>query len=506
MNLSDATATMLWVVVFIVVTPIVVIGSGELEGRLRYRDSRLVPVISTLRLWVLPLVATWLVVGAILGFTSIIVRLIGSAALVAIGADLIALVRVLVQTLESRAASGARRQIPKLLLAVPQLLVILVVAWVLVAGIWDFDLSALFAALGVTSLIISVALQDTLSSMASGFLLMLDRPFQPGDWIDAEGIEGRVVDVNWRSTRIETRNLDVVVVPNGTLAGANITNYDEPAGLHRVVVGLQVAFVNPPTLAKDMILDAARSVPGVLVDPAPVVHVTQVDDPLMEYDVHMWIDDYTINKRVQSDFRSLIWYMSHRHDVPLPSPAYDLYNYDGIEASEASTTGRAEVRRRLGISDLFDALGDEDLDRLSALSTADRFKAGEFVASIPGDDPSLYTMWVGNAHLEIVKRDGSTHTIATLAPGDVFGLVHPPSDGSYVPRIIADTDCEVVSTDFTAAGPIIAQNSALVDALNQLTTTRTRRIARLMDPAVALVEGDGGQQDLGEVLDQGDGS
>ena len=505
MSITDFDVTMVWAVVFIVVTPLVVIGSGELEGRLRYRDSALTPVVSTLRLWVLPLVATWLVAGAILGFDSVIARLIGSGALVAIGADLIALVRVFIDVLQSRAASGARRQVPRLLLAVPRLLVILVVAWVLVAGVWDVDLSSLLTTLGVTSLIVSVALQDTISGIASGLLLMLDRPFQTGDWISAEGIEGKVVDVNWRSTRIQNRDLDIVVVPNGALAGATITNYDEPARLHRIVVDLQVAFTNPPTLAKDMILDAARSVPGVLNEPAPIVRVTQVDDPLMGYAIHMWVDDFSIAPRVESDFRSLVWYMSHRHDVPLPSPAYDLYNYDGLVASASGAPDRAEIRRRLQVSSLFDALSDDELDRLSAMSTAERFEADEFVSGTQDGDPVLYTLWTGTARLEAVMRDGSIHTIATLAPGDIFGLVQPTEDGESVPRVVADTDCEVVSTDLSAAGPLIARNLSLVDALNQITATRTRRLERLTSVSshptksdASPVESDDSDEDAGE--------
>ena len=486
MTFSDVELTMIWAIAFIIVTPLVVIGSGELEGRLRYRDSPLVPVVTILRLWVLPLVATWLVAAAILGFDSVLVRVIASAALIAVGADLVALVRVFIAGVQSHAASGARRQIPNLLLAVPRLLVILAIAWILVAGVWDFDLSSLMAALGVTSLIISVALQDTLSGIASGFLLMLDRPFQPGDWIHAEDIEGTVVDTNWRSTRIQNRNLDIVVVPNGTLAGAKITNFDEPARLHRVVVDLQVAFVNPPTLAKDMILDAAGSVPGVLVDPPPTVYVTQVDDPLMGYQVRMWVDDYAIAPRVASDFRSLVWYMSHRHEVPLPSPAYDLYNYDGVEASLAGLPERAEVRRRLRTSSLFDALDDHDLDRLSAMSKPDRFEADESVASIDAGESVLYTLWTGAAHLEAVRPDGSRHTVLKLTPGDVFGLVQPADDGAFVPRVVADTDCEVVGIDLAAAGPLIARNPELVEALNQIVSTRTRRVESLVSDRIDL--------------------
>jgi small-conductance mechanosensitive channel/CRP-like cAMP-binding protein len=496
MTLSEIDLTMIWAIVFIVITPLVVIGSGELEGRLRYRDSPFVPVLSTLRLWVLPLVAIWLVTAAILGFDSIIVRVIGSAALIAAGADLVSLVRVVIAGIQIRAASGARRQIPKLLLAVPRLLVILAIAWILVAGVWDVDLTSLMAALGVTSLIISVALQDTLSGIAAGFLLMLDHPFQPGDWIHAEDVEGIVVDINWRSTRIRNRDLDIVVVPNGALAGATITNFDEPERLHRVVVDLQVAFVNPPTLAKDMILDAARSVAGVLVEPPPSVYVTQVDDPLMGYQARMWVDDYAIAPRVKSDFRSLVWYMSHRHEVPLPSPAFDLYNYDGVEASVAGLPDRAEIRRRLQTSNLFDSLDEDDLDRLSAMSKPDRFAAGESVGSVGTGKSVLYTLWTGTALLEAVRPDGSRHTILKLTPGDVFGLVQPADDGTFVPHVVADTDCEVVGIDLSIAGPLIAGNPGLVEALNQIVSTRTRRIERSVSDRMDIPELDASPSEM----------
>jgi CRP-like cAMP-binding protein len=92
----------------------------------------------------------------------------------------------------------------------------------------------------------------------------------------------------------------------------------------------------------------------------------------------------------------------------------------------------------------------------------------------------LYTLWTGDARLEIVMEDGSSHTIATLASGDVFGLVQPPENQSFLPRVVAETDCEVVGIDLDAAGPVIARNQAVVDALNQITTSRTRRIERAL--------------------------
>ena len=188
--------------------------------------------------------------------------------------------RVLVARLAGRPRSDGRGPVPQLLLAVPRIVTLLVVAWVLLSSIWGVDLSAALTALGVTSLVVSFALQDTLSGLASGFLLLSDQPFQPGEWIQTGEDEGVVVDINWRTTRIRTRNGDLLIVPNSTLAKANILNHTAPAPLHRVVVPVQVAFSNPPTLAKQMLLAAAEGTAGVLDDPPPKVRVVVADDPM----------------------------------------------------------------------------------------------------------------------------------------------------------------------------------------------------------------------------------
>jgi len=486
MMIIAAIGTIAWTAAFVIIAPLVIIGAGELEGRLTYRDSPFVPAVSILRTWVLPLLAILVVGGGFLGFDSLVVRLIGTALVIAVTADLIVMLAVFVRMLKARGAEDARKQVPRLLLALPRILLILFAAWILLTGVWSVNLSSLFATLGVSTLIVSVALQDTLSGIASGFLLMLDRPFQPGDWINAESIEGRVVDTNWRSTRIQNRNGDLIVVPNGQLAGATITNYDEPEQLHRIVIPVQVAFVNPPTVAKSMLLDAARATPGVLSDPGPTILVVQVDDPLMGYEAHLWVDDYALVPRVSSDFRSLVWYMSERQGVPLPSPAFDLYTYDGLQVAEAAEPDPIEVRRRLMKSPLLAQLGEADMDHLSSAARPARFAEGEAIVTAGRDQSSLFVLWSGRARLEAVDDGGISHDIADLGPGDVCGVVTDSPDRPVLPRTIAVTDCEVTVISLDESGSIISKNPDLADALNQIANRRSRRIERLITDLAAV--------------------
>ena len=481
----------LWALVIVVVLPVVIIAAGEVEERLRQRDSLLTRAATIIRKWTVPLAALWALTRGLfdLSAANIIVRLIATTLLLSAVAVVLGILRLVIESWRTRPRDGRRRGVPQLLLALPRVGVIIVAGWVLLNNVWGVDLSAALTALGVTSLVISFALQDTLSGLASGLLLLSDAPFQPGDWIKVGDLEGRVVDINWRSSRIETRNRDLVVVPNAHLAGSVVTNFDEPSRVHRVVVPVQVAFSNPPTLAKEMLLDAALSTPGVLDDPPPTARVVQIDDPLMGYEVDLWIDDFRLAPRVASDFGSLVWYQSHRHDVPLPSPAFDLYVYDGVRTGEEARPSRAEIRRRLRRSPLFDSLGEDDLERLAASARTARFQRDEVIIDASVANRDLFVLWQGAAAITVTKPDGDRVEIAQLPEGEVFGLLGRSDRWPYPLTVSAISDCELVVMAEQVAGEVTSRDLALSAALNQLVETRRRRVDRVMEQISQEIEG-----------------
>ncbi|MEO1061433.1 MAG: mechanosensitive ion channel family protein [Actinomycetota bacterium] len=483
--------TVLVAFVLVVLFPLFVIGAGELDEQLRQRQSSLRPALSTIRTWALPLAAAWLLLVALFDADreNLFIRIVLTGIVVSIAAAALSLWRVLVQRYRARPRPAGETGLPQLVLLLPRLAIALTAAIVIVGTVWDVDLSSAAAAFGVGSLVVSFALQDTLSGLASGVLLLTDQPFRPGDWIKADDIEGRVVDINWRSSRIQDRNGDLRIVPNATLAGASITNFDQPTSLHRVVVPVQVAYVNPPTLAKEMLLDAARSTRGVLADPAPNIVVVGIDDPLMSYEAHLWIDDFAIAPRVSSDFGSLVWYMSERHEVPLPSPAYDLYVYDGVAAGQGGRVDRAELRRRLRCSPLLDRLGEDEVDRLAVGSRAARYAAGEVIWTAGLGPRDLYLLQQGAARLTIDDPVGGTVDVNDLAAGELFGLVVPSPQWTQPPRIVALEDCEVIVVDAETATAAASRHPELADALNRLSSTRTRRIDRLVQLRLRATQG-----------------
>jgi small-conductance mechanosensitive channel len=147
------------------------------------------------------------------------------------------------------------------------------------------SLAPMLTALGVGSLAVALALQDTLTNFFSGISLVTDKPVRPGDFVRLEGMgsEGYVETLGWRSTHL--RNLDdgVVVIPNATLAKAVITNFGttNPRLLLRVKV--DVALDEDVNRVEVVLVDEAKAceaVSGVRVDPAPAVRFVPGVGPL----------------------------------------------------------------------------------------------------------------------------------------------------------------------------------------------------------------------------------
>jgi small-conductance mechanosensitive channel len=487
MTTSFGASNVLVAAIVIVVLPALIIGVGELEERLRQRDSSLRPSVAIVRVWVVPLAAVWLLVSALFEVDSgrFSVRLLGSALLFAIAAALLSAFRVVADRIVNRPRRTDRRSVPRLLLAVPRLAIILVTAWWLIAGVWGVDLSAALTALGVTSLVVSFALQDTLGGIASGFTLLADQPFSPGDWVKSGEVEGRVIDVNWRSTRVENRDGDLVVIPNGQLSKATIVNYDQPSRFHRVMVPVQIERSAPPTAAKAMLLEAARSTTGVVADPPPVVFVTNIADPVVDYQAFMWVDDFAIVPRVRADFASLVWYLSYRHDVPLPNPAQDLYLFDGVQSAIASQVAPADVRRALLDAPLLAEAPDEVLDRLAAASSIATYQAGEIIVR-SGEEHDVFVLADGRAGL--VMRGAGTTELDVLdhGSGEVLGVLGNLEGIDRDVVVVARGDCRVVRIPADAASAAFASAPGLAAAFEQLGVSRRRRCDRALRRAQRL--------------------
>lgn len=145
----------------------------------------------------------------------------------------------------------------------------------LVSDALGVSLAPALTALGVGSLAVALALQDTLSNFFSGVYLVVDKPVRPGDFIRVDpGFEGYVATIGWRSTHLRTMNNNLVIIPNAALSKAIITNYSLPTTEVASSVRVDVPFDVDLDRVEAALAEEARSgldLPGMAKKPAPSV-------------------------------------------------------------------------------------------------------------------------------------------------------------------------------------------------------------------------------------------
>jgi small-conductance mechanosensitive channel len=165
---------------------------------------------------------------------------------------------------------------------------------IMLLSLYNINVNALIAALGVGGLALSLAAQDTLSNVISGIMIMLDQPFRVGDRIEIQGLGtwGDVVDIGLRSTRIRTRDNRLVIVPNNTISTDQVVNYTYPDPQYRIQIEIGIGYGQDIERVRQVLVDTVRQVDGVL--PHKPVDALYVDmgESAMIFRVRWWIHSY----------------------------------------------------------------------------------------------------------------------------------------------------------------------------------------------------------------------
>ncbi len=159
------------------------------------------------------------------------------------------------------------------------------------------ELLGILASLAVFSLIIGLAVQQTLGNMLNSFMLAVDQPFEVGDRIEVEGVTGTVMSVGILSTKILTLTEELVVIPNNRLVDSTITNFARGGGDgmgSRVTLTLDIGvdYDERSAHVKQVIMEVAKKCPHVEQDPPPRVLLRELADFSKNYRLYVWLGDY----------------------------------------------------------------------------------------------------------------------------------------------------------------------------------------------------------------------
>lgn len=186
-------------------------------------------------------------------------------------------------------------------------------------GQLGLDTGSILTVLGAAGLAIGLALQGSLSNFAAGILLVLFRPFKVGDFIEGAGTSGYVVEIQFLSTLVRTRQNQLAIIPNSKLVEGKIVNHSSEPYV-RVDVTIAVDGREGAKRVHQVLLEEVQRRPLVLDDPPPTVGLMALGEGAMQFTVqawvatpnHYWVVHFALNEAIKERF--------DREGIRLPEP------------------------------------------------------------------------------------------------------------------------------------------------------------------------------------------
>ncbi len=163
-------------------------------------------------------------------------------------------------------------------------------------------LSGLLATSVALAIVSGLALQNTLADVFSGLAINIERPFSAGDWITVtEHVEGQVIEINWRATRIKTTANDIIVIPNSVVAKAVVTNHRRRGDPLLCTLGVKIDHTVSPTRVIEALRAATSGSSKIAPGTSPVAYACGFRDALISYEVAFAVEDFTLSQGARSD-------------------------------------------------------------------------------------------------------------------------------------------------------------------------------------------------------------
>ena len=197
--------------------------------------------------------------------------------------------------------------------------VVLAVGSIFVLNSFGVQTTSIVALLGAAGLAVGLALQGTLSNFAAGIMLIVFRPFKRGDYVSVSGQSGTVKEISIFTTELGTPDNLQIIVPNGQVWGAPITNFSA-YGTRRLDVTFGVAYASDLKQVEEVLAQVIAADKRIHQDPAPVIKVSNLNQSSVDFVVRIWCDSsdlwtlrLDLNRQVKDNFDA------QKIEIPFPT-------------------------------------------------------------------------------------------------------------------------------------------------------------------------------------------
>ena len=393
---------------------------------------------------------------------------------------------------------AARRPLPRIIEDLAIVVLYIAYGFVQLRGM-GVDVSSLVTTSAILTAVLAFAMQDTLGNVLSGLAIQLDNSVQVGDWVQLDHVSGRVTDIRWRSTLIETRNWETVVVPNSQLMKASVAivgrREGQPQQWRRILTFLVDPGL-PPARVISTVEDEMRelAIPNVARTPAARCILFGFVQGNLQYQLRYFLTDIQEDDTTDSMVRVHLFATLQRAGIRIAEPQHTVHAVQRDEAHAANVRRRELSRRMQALSGIpfFAALPDAERSEIAERLQYAPFARGDVITKQGNTAHWLYMVAYGEAEVVFEPAHGPAQVIGRIGTGEIFGEMALISGEARGATVVAKTDVECYRLDRASFQELIGARPEIAEEVKRVMGVRSPDLERAR--AASALSTDGGTE------------
>ncbi len=350
------------------------------------------------------------------------------------------------------------------------------------------DLGSLVTTSAILTAVIAFAMQDTLGNVMGGLAIQFDNSVQVGDWIRVDDLTGRVRDIRWRTTLIETRGWETVLIPNSALMKGRVSILGRregasPAWRRQIVFMLDPGV--PPARVVAIVDDEMReaAIPNVARTPAPSCVLNGFEFGNLRYQLRYFLTDFMEDDSTDSMVRVHLFATLQRHGIRVAEPQTKVTTVARDEA-HAATVKKRELTRRLQVIEsvpLFSGLAGPEKAELAERLQYAPFARGDVITKQGDAAHWLYIVAFGEAEVLYAPSGGRQQVVGVVHAGEFFGEMALTSGEARSATVMAKTDVECYRLDRASFNSLLASRPEIATEVKRIVGSRKPDLEQARD-------------------------
>ncbi|MEP1521739.1 mechanosensitive ion channel family protein [Ascidiaceihabitans sp.] len=324
-----------------------------------------------------------------------------------------------------------------------------------------YSITGLYISTGAVAALVAFAMQQTLGDFFSGIALSIEHPFKLGERIRlADGSEGKIIDLNWRATRLLAWDNSTLVIPNSELAKQEITNFHGSDHAYAPWYEVKIPAEVDPRFAQALLLEAALKCSKVMKDPLPLVRL--IDATTVPYTYMIWVHfpNYAAMFAGREQLFQEIHYALKDVGAQVSPDIHELRNRQ-VATMQVDPPTTMLVLKML---DITKQLSDEELEELAEHSNRKTIEAGTVIALEGETAKAIDVVIHGVVEASVTTKEGTPRVVGHLRSGEYFGLTSMFMETPSFLKFTASTNVTLIRIDIERLQKVLVDRPDLHDA------------------------------------------